>query len=42
MRKGILALAAVGLLATGGLAACGDDSGNGSGRRQRKTPARSA
>jgi D-xylose transport system substrate-binding protein len=29
MRRGILTVAAVGLLATGGLAACGDDSGNG-------------
>src|SRR5690242_18640554 len=34
MRKGLFALAAVGLLATGSLAACGDDKGgsdNGSG-----------
>jgi D-xylose transport system substrate-binding protein len=31
MRKGLFALAAAGLLATGGLAACGDDSGSGSG-----------
>ncbi|MDG4783799.1 substrate-binding domain-containing protein [Micromonospora sp. WMMD961] len=30
MRKGILTIAAVGLLATGGLTACGDDSGPGS------------
>ncbi|AVT33469.1 sugar ABC transporter substrate-binding protein [Plantactinospora sp. BC1] len=31
MRRGILTIAAVGLLTTGGLAACGDDSGDGSG-----------
>ncbi|MEO3773608.1 substrate-binding domain-containing protein [Micromonospora sp. B9E7] len=30
MRKGILTIAAVGLLTTGGLTACGDDSGSGS------------
>jgi len=30
MRKGLFALAAVGLLATGSMAACGDDSGTGS------------
>ncbi|WP_406072810.1 sugar ABC transporter substrate-binding protein [Micromonospora sp. NBC_01638] len=30
MRKGILTIAAVGLLATGGLTACSDDSGSGS------------
>ncbi|MEO3744238.1 substrate-binding domain-containing protein [Plantactinospora sp. B5E13] len=29
MRRGILTIAAVGLLTTGGLAACGDDSGSG-------------
>ncbi|MFC6019568.1 sugar ABC transporter substrate-binding protein [Plantactinospora solaniradicis] len=29
MRRGILTIAAVGLLATGGLAACGEDSGSG-------------
>src|SRR5688500_19793230 len=29
MRKGMFALAAVGLLATGSIAACGDDSGDG-------------
>ena len=34
MRKGILTLAAVGLLATGGMAACGDDS------RHRRRPHR--
>lgn len=28
MRKGLFALAAVGLLATGSIAACGDDSGD--------------
>ncbi|MGK5680840.1 sugar ABC transporter substrate-binding protein [Actinoplanes sp. URMC 104] len=31
MRKGLFALAAVGLLATGSMAACGDDSGSDSG-----------
>ncbi|MCA2218609.1 sugar ABC transporter substrate-binding protein [Jidongwangia harbinensis] len=31
MRKGMFALAAVGLLATGSMAACGDDAGSGSG-----------
>jgi len=31
MRKGMFALAAVGLLATGSMAACGDDSGSDSG-----------
>ena len=31
MRKGLFALAAVGLLATGSMAACGDDSDSGSG-----------
>ncbi|MBM2619232.1 substrate-binding domain-containing protein [Actinoplanes sp. LDG1-06] len=31
MRKGLFALAAVGLLATGSMAACGDDSGTDSG-----------
>jgi len=31
MRRGILTIAAVGLLATGGLAACGDDSNSGAG-----------
>ncbi|MFI7547112.1 sugar ABC transporter substrate-binding protein, partial [Actinoplanes sp. NPDC049599] len=31
MRKGMLALAAVGLLATGSVAACGDDSEGGGG-----------
>ncbi|MEO3927428.1 substrate-binding domain-containing protein [Micromonosporaceae bacterium B7E4] len=31
MRRGILTIAAVGLLATGGLAACGDDSGGEGG-----------
>ena len=30
MRKGLFSLAAVGLLATGSMAACGDDSGSGS------------
>src|SRR3982750_181798 len=31
MRKGLFALAAVGLLATGSIAACGDDKGSDSG-----------
>jgi D-xylose transport system substrate-binding protein len=37
MRKGILTIAAVGLLATGGLTACGDDAGSGS-TDSKKTP----
>ncbi|MEU7804177.1 substrate-binding domain-containing protein [Micromonospora arborensis] len=37
MRKGILTIAAVGLLATGGLTACSDDSGTGSAD-SKKTP----
>ncbi|MFY1687897.1 sugar ABC transporter substrate-binding protein [Plantactinospora sp. WMMB782] len=32
MRRGILTIAAVGLLTTGGLAACGDDAGDGGGK----------
>lgn len=31
MRKGLFALAAAGLLATGSMAACGDDSGTDGG-----------
>ncbi|MEU7675141.1 substrate-binding domain-containing protein [Micromonospora taraxaci] len=37
MRKGILTIAAAGLLATGGLTACGDDAGSGS-TDSKKTP----
>ncbi|MGW3788746.1 sugar ABC transporter substrate-binding protein [Micromonospora chokoriensis] len=37
MRKGILTIAAVGLLTTGGLTACGDDAGSGS-TDSKKTP----
>ncbi|GAB3963494.1 substrate-binding domain-containing protein [Plantactinospora veratri] len=38
MRRGILTIAAVGLLTTGGLAACGDDSGDGSGSTAERKP----
>ncbi|MBQ1072007.1 substrate-binding domain-containing protein [Micromonospora sp. C31] len=38
MRKGFLTFAAVGLLATGGLAACGDDSGSEAGGSTEKKP----
>ncbi|MEU4379602.1 MULTISPECIES: sugar ABC transporter substrate-binding protein [Actinomycetes] len=38
MRKGFLTFAAVGLLATGGLAACGDDSGSDAGGSSEKKP----
>ena len=38
MRKGILTLAAVSLLATGGLTACGDDSGDAGSGSGDKTP----
>ncbi|GAB4103346.1 substrate-binding domain-containing protein [Micromonospora taraxaci] len=37
MRKGLLTIAAVGLLTTGGLTACGDDAGSGS-TDSKKTP----
>ncbi|MEV4463309.1 sugar ABC transporter substrate-binding protein [Micromonospora echinofusca] len=38
MRKGFLTFAAVGLLATGGLTACGDDSGSDAGGSTEKKP----
>ncbi|MEU4782292.1 sugar ABC transporter substrate-binding protein [Micromonospora sp. NPDC023633] len=38
MRKGFLTFAAVGLLATGGLTACGDDSGSEAGGSTEKKP----
>ncbi|MEH0973073.1 substrate-binding domain-containing protein [Micromonospora sp. CPCC 205546] len=38
MRKGFLTFAAVGLLATGGLTACGDDSGSEAGGSAEKKP----
>ncbi|MEV1142842.1 substrate-binding domain-containing protein [Micromonospora sp. NPDC049799] len=38
MRKGFLAVAAVGLLATGSMAACGDNSGGGDQAGAQKTP----
>lgn len=38
MRKGFLAAAAVGLLATGSMAACGDNSTDGDQTGSGKTP----
>jgi D-xylose transport system substrate-binding protein len=38
MRKGILAVAAIGLLATGSMAACGDDSGTDTGSTDAAKP----
>ena len=38
MRRGILAVAAVGLLAIGGLAACGDDAGDDAGAAPTRQP----
>ncbi|MEJ3743764.1 sugar ABC transporter substrate-binding protein [Actinomycetes bacterium KLBMP 9797] len=38
MRKGILSIAAAGLVLTGGLTACGDDSGSGDDAGSGKTP----